>query len=175
MGGNPKNILLTGPPRCGKSTLVEKLVARIDRPIMTGFFTREIRQGGKRVGFSIITLDGKEGILAHEENRNRVRVGKYGVALEAIDRIAVQSLIPSKPDQIIIIDEIGKMECFSPLFRQTLVKSLDSSNPVIGSIALKGSPFIEAIKKRSDVRLVMVDENSRDSLAESLAGQISFL
>ncbi len=101
-------------------------------------------------------------------------MGKYGVNLEAIDRIAVQSLIPSKPDQIIIIDEIGKMECFSPLFRQTLVKSLDSSNPVIGSIALKGSPFIEAIKKRPDVRLVMVDENSRDSLVESLAGQIFF-
>ena len=55
-----------------------------------------------------------------------------------------------------------------------MVKSLDSSNPVIGSIALKGSPFIEAIKKRSDVRLVMVDENSRDSLVESLTGEIFF-
>ena len=55
-----------------------------------------------------------------------------------------------------------------------MVKSLDSPNLVIGSIALKGSPFIEAIKKRPDVRLVMVDENSRDSLVESLAGQISF-
>jgi hypothetical protein len=46
---------------------------------------------------------------------------------------------------------------------------------VIGSIPLKGSPFIEAIKKRPDVRLMRVDENSTDSLVESLAGQISFL
>ncbi len=49
-----KNILITGPPRSGKSTLIEKLVRRIGRPA-TGFFTREIREGGKRVGFSIDT------------------------------------------------------------------------------------------------------------------------
>ncbi len=169
-----KNILLTGPPRCGKSTVVEKLVARIERPA-TGFFTREIREGGQRVGFAITTLDGKEGLLAHRETRSRIRVGEYGVNLEALEQIAVPSLIPSKPDQIIIIDEIGKMECFSPLFRQTLVKALDSPNPVIGSIALKGNPFIETIKKRPDVLLVMVNESNRGSLVESLAGQISFL
>jgi len=169
-----KNILLAGPPACGKSTLVEKLVARINRPA-TGFFTREIREGGRRAGFAITTLDGKEGLLAHRETRSRIRVGRYGVNLEALDQIAVPSLIPSKPDQIIIIDEIGKMECFSPLFRQTLVNALDSPNPVIGSIALRGNPFIETIKKRPDVLLVMVDESNRDSLVESLAGQVSFL
>jgi nucleoside-triphosphatase THEP1 len=41
-----RNILLTGPPRCGKSTLIERGVGRIQKP-MTGFFTREIRKGGK--------------------------------------------------------------------------------------------------------------------------------
>jgi nucleoside-triphosphatase THEP1 len=43
-----KNILLTGPPRCGKSTVIERLVRQIKRPV-TGFFTREIREEGKRV------------------------------------------------------------------------------------------------------------------------------
>ena len=32
-----KNILVTGPPRCGKSTLIEKVILRIEKP-MTGFF-----------------------------------------------------------------------------------------------------------------------------------------
>ena len=141
---------------------------------MIGFFTREIREGGGRVGFAITTLDGKEGVLAHEASQSKIRVGKYGVDLESLDRIAVPSMIPAGPDEIVIIDEIGKMECLSRLFRETLVKTLDSPNPVIGSIALKGSPFIEAIKKRPDVRLVMVDENNRDSLVESLAGEIFF-
>jgi hypothetical protein len=60
------------------------------------------------------------------------------------------------------------------LFRQTLVKSLDSAHSVIGSIFLKGSPFIETIKKRPDARLVRVAENSRNSPVEFLAGAIFF-
>jgi nucleoside-triphosphatase len=168
-----KNILLTGPPRCGKSTSIEKLIHQIDRPL-TGFFTREIREGGKRKGFLIITLDGKEGVLAHEESESRVRVGKYGVNIDELDRIAVPAVIPSKPEEIVIIDEIGKMECYSPLFRETLVKTLDSENTVIGSIALKGGPFIQKIKDRKDVLLVTVSEKNRDSLAAYILEQILF-
>jgi nucleoside-triphosphatase THEP1 len=172
MSRSLKNILLTGTPRCGKSTLIEKLIKGIRRP-MTGFFTREIREGGRRAGFAITTLDGKEGVLAHEESRSKIRVGKYGVNLDSLDRIAVPSMIPSEPVQIVIIDEIGKMECFSPLFRETLAKTLDSPNPVIGSIALRGTPFIEALKERKDVLLVGVDKKNRDSLVPALLGKIS--
>jgi len=162
-----KNILLTGPPRCGKSTVIEKLIGKIERPV-TGFFTREIRERGRRVGFSIITLDGKEGILAHESSKSEARVGKYGVNLDQLDQIAVPSIIPSKPDQVVIIDEIGKMKCFSPLFREALMRILDSKHQVIGSIAQKGNRFIEKIKERKDVLLVTVSEKKRDSLAEEL-------
>jgi len=162
-----KNILLTGPPRCGKSTVVEKLIGKIARPV-TGFFTREIREEGKRVGFSITTLDGKEGILAHENSKSEARVGKYGVNLDQLDQIAVPAIIPSQRDQIVIIDEIGKMECFSPLFRETLMRTLDSKHRVIGSIAQRGHRFIEKIKERKDVLLVTVSEKNRDSLVEDL-------
>ncbi len=168
---DPKNILLTGPPRCGKSTVIEKLVKQISRPV-TGFFTREIREKGRRVGFSIITLDGSEGVLAHEGSSTPLRVGKYGVNIEELDQIAVPSMIPARPDEIVVIDEIGKMECLSPLFRETLIKRLDSENLVIGSIALKGGPFIQKIKEREDVFLVTVSEKNRDSLAADLLKQI---
>ncbi len=168
----PKNMLLTGPPRCGKSTVIEKLVKEIHKPA-TGFFTREIKEKGRRVGFSIITLDGKEGILAHEESESEKRVGKYGVNVDEVDRIAVPAMIPSKPDEIVIIDEIGKMECFSPLFRETLIKTLDSTNSVVGSIAQKGSPFVEKIRERKDVLLVTVSEKNRDSLPAFLLERIS--
>ena len=131
---------------------------------MTGFFTREMRKGGKRVGFSITTLDGKEGVLAHQDTKSRFRVGRYGVHLDHIDQIAVSSMLPAKADEIVVIDEIGKMECFSPLFRQTLVKVLDSENPVVGSIPLKGGRFIQKIRERADVLLVHVTEKNRDEL-----------
>jgi len=166
-----KNIIVTGPPRCGKSTLIEKVVSKIERPCI-GFFTRELKEGGKRVGFAIVTLSGQEGILAHEDHPSKIRVGKYGVNLRDLEQIAVPSIIPSHPKEIVIIDEIGKMECFSPLFRKTLSEVLDSKNRVLGSIALKGGGFIQEIKGRRDVQLVMVSEKNRDSLVEELLGKI---
>lgn len=149
----PKNLFITGPPGCGKSTLMEKVAGKIRRPV-TGFFTREIRERGKRVGFSINRLDGKIGVLAHENVKGRFRVGKYGVNIDDIDKIAVPSMIPSKPDQLVVIDEVGKMECFSLLFRETLIQILGSAHPVLASIALKGNEFMQGIKKKNDILLI---------------------
>ena len=156
------NILVTGPPRSGKSTLIEKVVQRISRPA-TGFFTQELRDKGRRVGFSITTLEGKTGVLAHQDIRSTFRVGKYGVNLEDLDQIAVPSMLPSTPDQIVVVDEIGKMECFSRLFKETLLKVLSADNLVIGSVAIKGDRFIQSIKQRDDVSLVSITEKTRDA------------
>jgi nucleoside-triphosphatase len=102
-------------------------------------------------------------------------VGKYGVNLQDIDKIAVPAMIPESENLLIVVDEIGKMECFSTIFRQTLTKALDSANPVIGSIALKGDAFISAIKKRPDTRLIPVSERNRDILAEEILGILTNL
>jgi nucleoside-triphosphatase len=162
-----KNILLTGPPRSGKSTLIEAVIERIKEPV-TGFFTREMREGGERVGFSINTLKGREGILAHKGMRSRYRVGRYGVNLKDIEDIAVPAMIPSMHEEIVVIDEIGKMECFSPLFRETLIEVLESPNRVLGSIALRGDAFIEAIKLREDVAVVGVTSRDHGILVDQL-------
>jgi len=162
-----KNILLTGKPRCGKSTLIERIVRQSSMP-MTGFFTREIREAGRRLGFRIVTLDGKEGILAHVKIDSPIRLGKYRVNLGDLDGIAVPAMIPMIPEQIVVIDEIGKMECCSNRFRTTLEQTLDSPNRVIASIALKGDAFIRKIKGRSDVALILVSEQNRDTLADCL-------
>ncbi len=166
-----RNFLVTGPPRCGKSTLIEAVVRMIDRPAR-GFFTRETTHSGRRTGFEIVTLSGLTGVLAHENFKSRVRVGRYGVNLDDLERVAVPAMIPSSHDEIVVIDEIGKMECFSALFRSTLLSTLDSFNVVVGSIALKGNSFIEQTKRRPDVRLFQVTEQNRNSLAKYLVDMI---
>ena len=158
-----KNLLFTGAPGCGKSTLIERIIEKLDRPAC-GFFTREIREGNRRVGFSITTLDGESGILAREGSGGRCRVGKYGVCIDDIEKIVVPSMFPEHEGAIVVVDEIGKMECMSELFRNTLIETLDSDHPVIGSVALRGNPFIEGIKRRSDVLVVTVTEENREQL-----------
>ena len=157
------NILFTGPPGCGKTTLIKKIVEGLPTPT-TGFITKEIREKGKRVGFTINTLDEKEALLAHINVSGQYRVGRYGVVLENIDRIAVPSMIPQTQKESVVIDEIGKMECCSSLFKKTVLDVLDMSNVVIGTISLRGDQFIKRIKCRSDVLVVEISEKTRDEL-----------
>ena len=165
-----KNVFFTGPPRCGKTTLIEKVVEHLDKPA-TGFFSREIREKCSRTGFSIETLDGKKGVLAHVNIKDRYRVGKYGVNLKDIDLIAVPSMIPKHESVTVVVDEVGKMECFSALFRKTLVQILDSDHVVVGSISLKGDRFIKTIKSRRDVKIIYVTHENRNELAKMSFGQ----
>ncbi len=158
-----KNLLFTGLPGCGKSTLIEKLIKELDKPVC-GFFTREIRQGKRRVGFSITTLDGRSGVLAREGLYSTHRIGRYGVCIEDIEQIAVESMTPRMEEEIVVVDEIGKMECMSKLFRGALIALLDSDHHVIGSVALRGNPFIEDIKRRDDVLVIKVTDKNRDKL-----------
>ena len=157
------NLLFTGPPRCGKTTLISRIVPRL-RASSTGFLTREIREKGKRVGFSINTLDGKEALLAHIDVSGPYRVGRYGVVLESIESIAIPSIIPKNEGDSVVIDEIGKMECFSPLFRSKLLDVLEMPNIIIGTISLKGDRFIRKIKARNDVLVVEISGKNRDEL-----------
>jgi nucleoside-triphosphatase THEP1 len=62
------------------------------------------------------------------------------------------------------------MECFSALFKKTLIQVLDSPNCVIGSIALKGGSFIQGIKNRKDVRVICLTLEKQNSLVVQILG-----
>jgi nucleoside-triphosphatase THEP1 len=68
----------------------------------------------------------------------------------------------------VIIDEIGKMECLSLLFRDIVLRLLDADQPVIATIGKKGTPFMEGIKKRSDLKLVEVTLENRERIRDDL-------
>jgi nucleoside-triphosphatase THEP1 len=62
-------LLLTGMPGCGKTTMIKKLVAELSKtssnPKVSGFYTEEARNSeNSRVGFDVVTLDGKRCPLA---------------------------------------------------------------------------------------------------------------
>lgn len=135
-----KNFFVTGPPSSGKTTVIKKVIQLLSIPVK-GFYTEEERIDKKRVGFLIHTLDHKTGYLAHQDTPSDYHIRRYGVSIENIESIAVPAIIPTN-SSVIILDEIGKMECFSQKFIATARQALDSANIVIGSITLGGTDFI---------------------------------
>ena len=49
-------ILLTGPPGCGKTTAVRRIVGTLQGAKVAGFYTEEIREAGQRKGFRMEVL-----------------------------------------------------------------------------------------------------------------------
>ena len=64
------------------------------------------------------------------------------------------------------MDEIGKMECFSPRFIAASRQALDSPNIVLGTITFGGTDYIEQVKKRDDIEIIEVTPSNRDELPE---------
>jgi nucleoside-triphosphatase len=167
-----KNILVSGLPGVGKTTLVRKLVEELKQFRPVGFYTEEIREEGTRKGFKLNSLDGRKGLLSHTDIQSPRRVGKYKVDVKGFEAFlgSVPLLHPST--RLIVIDEIGKMECFSDQFKSLLKEILDSEKWVIATIAVKGSGIIEAIKKRKDVKVFEITQRNRDSLLSDILTEI---
>ena len=163
-----KNILITGVPGIGKTTLIKKLVESFKSYHLAGFYTGEIRDGRIRKGFTLTSLYGQESILSHVDIKSPCRLGKYGVDVTGFDRF-LDTLDLLKPlNKILIIDEIGKMECFSEKFKMLVKRALDSGQVVLATIALRAGGFIDEIKKRKDVELYEITRINRDLIAEKI-------
>jgi len=156
------NIFLTGAPSSGKTTAIKKIIAGLPQPLR-GFYTEEERVDGKRSGFVLNTLDGKSAYLAHERIDSPFRIRRFGVSLENVETVAAPSITPKK-GCIIILDEIGKMECFSKAFRHAALTALDSDSIVIGTVTLGGDEFIRTVKDRDDICIIEVTPENRDEL-----------
>jgi len=163
-----KNIFISGLPGCGKTTLIIEILKELKIPAR-GFFTEEIRRGGKRIGFKIITLSGKEGILAHVDIKSPFKVSKYGVNLKDLEEIGVKEIERSlKENFLIVVDEIGKMEIFSSKFREAILKALNSKNKVLGTIMLKENPFCDKIKQRKDTKVFYLTRENREKIKKEI-------
>ncbi|GAJ03222.1 unnamed protein product [marine sediment metagenome] len=134
-----------------------------------GFYTEEIRSQGVREGFRLVTLDGQTATLAHVNINSPYRVSKYGVDVDSLDRVGVPALHQAAQQcDVVVIDEIGKMELFSTNFRETVSQIIDSGKRVLGTIMLNPNPWADGIKQHPQVQLIEVTRTSYYRVLEEL-------
>jgi nucleoside-triphosphatase len=142
---------------------------------VTGFVTEEIRERGRRIGFSIERLGGERGVLAHVGLSGPPRVGRYGVDLSALERLAIPALREADDRQVAIIDELGKMELASQPFRYSVSALLDRPVRVVATVQTARHPFTDALKRRPDIETIRVTTATRDELPQLLAARLRTL
>ena len=166
-------LLLTGQPGSGKTAVIKEALAKTEVK-GGGFYTEEIRTGGIRQGFRIITLAGQEAILAHVDISSPHRVSKYKVDTGALDRVGVSALRQALTESdLVVIDEIGKMELLSPRFREVVTQALNSAKKVLGTVMLNHHPFADAIKRHPQAEVLLVTGDTRTAVMKKVPDWIA--
>jgi len=163
-----ENIIITGRPGSGKTTLNKKIKNYLEKKgaIIGGIFTPEIRKDHRRIGFKIIDImTGEEGILAKKGSPGP-RVGSYGVKIETIKRVGVPGVERAiKSADYIIIDEVAPMELKDPNFLPKVEEALSSDKIVIAAFHRR---LIQNIKDRGDVQIFRINPENRNLIYEKI-------
>jgi len=155
------NIVLTGVPKSGKSTLLNKLI--IEYQDRVGLVTNEIRNQAERTGFEVETSKGSSAVIASIDFLTNFQVSKYFVDIEHLDAV-LPGIAKFNPDDLLYLDEIGQMQLPSEKFRQTALDYLNSANICVATLSkVFENDFTKSIRQRSDVILIEVNPKNRSS------------
>ncbi|MEV0385253.1 nucleoside-triphosphatase [Nonomuraea sp. NPDC050643] len=159
-------ILLTAPPRTGKTTVIRRLAGLLREagtPVC-GFLSDEIREHGQRTGFAVADFAGHRAVMAHRSWVSGPRIGRYGVNVPAFERIALPAMEQALEAKgaVTLIDEIGPMELLSPAFMPQCAALFAAGLPIVATVHQRTRPRLEA-------DLVEVTPQNRDDLPETLS------
>jgi len=171
-------IFVTGRPGIGKTSVLLRAVDTLKKRGYTvgGMISREVREGGVRVGFEVVDFyTGQRGWLAHVNQPVGPQVSKYRVNLSDLNAIGANSILNAvaKAD-IVVVDEIGPMELFSYAFKEAVFQAVRSHKPMLGTIHHRArDPLITAIKAREDAEILEVTYENRENLHNTIISKIA--
>ena len=181
-------LLITGRPGVGKTTVLRRAADRLADLALRGFYTEEVRGGsGTRTGFRALPFGAGGGhsdrstsgsgardggdragsrpyggrIIASVEIEGGPRVSKYGVDVEGVDDVTRRHLTADGADAV-LVDEIGKMECYSDLFVSRIDELVAGDVPVVATVASRGGGLIRRVKEVPGTDLRELTLGNRD-------------
>jgi nucleoside-triphosphatase len=109
--------------------------------------------------------------MAHVDLRGRghPRVSRYGVDVSAVERVGVSALRRAmRAGQIVVVDEIGKMELFCGPFKDVVLQAIGGPHTVVATVMAKPNPWVDGLKSMPQVEMWEVTVENRDGLAEQV-------
>jgi nucleoside-triphosphatase len=168
---------ITGLPNVGKTATLAAICQKLERDefVVGGMITRAYRpgDGSVRVGFYVEDWQtGEKDVFASKEFNTKYKAetddGNYFVDVDVLDRIGVKAVTNAVRDEgtdIIIIDEVGKMEMHSEAFNKAVKEALDCPKPVIMTLHKKSrNPLLQDLRRRDDVRILEVTPVNKNLL-----------
>jgi nucleoside-triphosphatase len=162
---------ITGMPSVGKTDTILKIIKSLEEHgyIVGGMITEPIIEKGHRVGFNVTDWQTKhQEVFAHINYEAKEKIGKYGVDITALDNLGVPAIEKAITDEnvnIIVIDEIGKMQMMSEKFCKMVIEALDSDKPIMVTLHKKSrTPLLQDVRRRDDIRILEVTPVNRNLL-----------
>ncbi len=173
-----KHLFLTGKIQIGKSTLLRRWLSQIHADV-GGFFTKKAPERDGHVYVHMLHAGGEDS-FCDDNILFDSRFRDIAEATRHFDEIGCRLLAASADADLIIMDEIGRMERDAHAFQQAVMETLDLGTPVLGVLRedqLRAMMFPEECPKetfaleiamRSDVEVIEITQSNRDELARSL-------
>ncbi|MEM3342527.1 MAG: NTPase [Thermoplasmata archaeon] len=167
--GKGVKIGITGLPGSGKSQALIKVIEMLeaDNIVVGGMVTGAIIEENQRVGVFVKDWTTKEqGVMAHINSTSKINIDGFGVDISELDRVGVKAINTAVDNaEVIVIDEVGRMEVESANFVATVKKAMETTKPIILTLHKKSrNPLLQDIRRRDDLRILEVTPINRNIL-----------
>ncbi len=152
-----------------KSETIKSIIKMLDEEgfDVGGMVTEPIMEDNKRVGFQVMDWSTKEkAVFSHLDLQSSVEVKGYGVNLDSLNEVGVKAIKnAAKENDIILIDEIGKMQVESEKFCETIRSIYEVNKPLIITFEKKSrNTLLQDLRRRDDVRMLELTNVNKDLL-----------
>lgn len=160
---------ITGLPGSGKTYALLRVIEMLQDEELSigGMIDEPVGDGRHKTGFTVRDLlTGRTEVFASTEIESKLMVGKIGVDLSKLEEVGVTAIREAcESCDIIVIDEVGKMEVESQAFIDAVKEALDAEKPMIITLHKKSrNPLLQDIRRRDDVRILEVTPTNRNIL-----------
>jgi len=160
---------ITGLPGSGKTYALLRVIEMLkdDDLVIGGMIDEPLTDGKRRTGFSVRNiLTGESKVFASVEIESKIMIGRIGVDLTKFEEVGISAIkVACEKCDIIVIDEVGKVEVESQAFIDAVKEALDVNKPMILTLHKKSrNPLLQDIRRRDDVRVLEVTPTNRNIL-----------